>query len=159
MIHHLIVFYEPYDKEVLPMLRKSAVVFLSLCYLVLFFNPAWGLDFKPGMYKITSSVEMPGMPAGSVPPQTITQCLTELDPVPNKDVSGQPCNIKDMNQKGNTITWKMECEQQGQKMTSDGQIQYSGDSFEGTIKTKMGPEAGNMTVKTVVSGSRIGDCQ
>jgi hypothetical protein len=29
-----------------------------------------------------------------------------------------------MNQDGNTITWKMECDQQGQRMTSDGQIIY-----------------------------------
>ena len=141
------------------MLRKSSFFFMVVCSLGLFFIPAWGLDFKPGMYKITSTVKMPGMPAGSVPPQAITQCLTEQDPVPNKDASGQTCKIKDMKQDGNTITWKMECDQQGQKMTSDGQIIYSGDSFEGTTTTNMGPQAGNMTIKTVVTGNRIGDCQ
>jgi hypothetical protein len=81
-------------KESPPMLRKAAVFFMVMCCLILFFIPAWGLDFKPGIYKITSTVKMPGMPAGSVPPQTITQCLTEQDPVPNKDTSGQTCKIK-----------------------------------------------------------------
>ena len=141
------------------MLKKYAIFFMVMCCLGLFFTPTWGLDFKPGKYKITSTVNMPGMPAGSVPPQTITQCLTKQDPVPVKDAGGQTCKIKDMDQDGNSISWKMECIQQGQKITNDGQITYNGDSFEGTITTNMGPEAGNMTIKTAVSGNRIGECQ
>ncbi len=141
------------------MLSKSAAVFMLMLCLVLFSNPVWGLNFEPGMYEITSKVEMPGMPAGAVPPQTITQCLTKQEPVPNKDAGGQTCVIKDMNQDGNTITWKMECDQQGQKMTSEGQMSYNGDSFEGTSTMNMGSQAGNMTMTTLISGKRIGDCQ
>ena len=67
------------------MLKKTAVIFMVMCGLVLFFIPAWGLDFKPGMYNITSTVKMPGMPAGSVPSQTITECLTKSGTVSNQE--------------------------------------------------------------------------
>lgn len=139
------------------MLSKSAAVLVLS--LIVFSLPAWGLEFKPGMYEITSTVEMPGMPAGSVPPQTITQCLTEQDPAPNKGTGDQECKMIKMDKDGNTVTWKMECDQQGQKLTSDGEIIYKGDNFKGTITTLLGPEAGNMTIKTVIAGNRIGNCQ
>ncbi|MDY6881871.1 MAG: DUF3617 family protein [Desulfatiglans sp.] len=119
--------------------------------------PAWGLDLKPGKYEITAKVEMPGMPAGMAP-QTTTQCLDELNPVPNSSAAAQGCKIIDMKTKGNTVTYTMECTQQGMKIKTTGKITYNGDSFEGTSQTSMGPSAGGMTVKTTINGKRIGEC-
>lgn len=138
------------------MLKKTALISLIMFF---FINTiSFALDFNPGQYEITSKVEMPGMPS-PMPPQTMTHCLTEQDPVPNQDASNQDCNITDLVTKGNTISWKMECSQQGQKMESNGQMTYDGDSFEGIIKTKMGSQGGNMTITTIISGKRIGDCE
>ena len=53
----------------------------------------------------------------------------------------------------------MECSQQGQEMTSTGEMTYHGDRFEGTIKNVMGPQAGNMTIVTTITGKRVGDCR
>lgn len=140
------------------MWRKAAAALMMMFCLVLFSIPAWGLAFEPGLYEVTSRVEMPGMPAGMVPSHTIDQCLTKENPVPNNDAGGQACEIIDMNQDGKTLTWKMECAQQGEKITSVGQMTYNGDSFSGTSTTSMGPQAGNMTITTRISGTRIGDC-
>jgi Protein of unknown function (DUF3617) len=124
----------------------------------LFAIPSLALDFQPVKYEITSKVEMPGMP-GTIPPQTITQCIAEQDPLPNQNPENQECKIVDMKQTDNTITWKMECDQRGQKITSTGSMTYKGDSFEGTILTNMGPQAGNMTMTTIITGKRLSDCQ
>jgi hypothetical protein len=35
---------------------------------------------------------------------------------------------------------------------------YKGKSFEGTFTMKMGSGAGGMTIKTVTTGKRIGEC-
>jgi len=141
------------------MLRKTVFVLMLMLGLVLYSFPAWSLDFDPGLYEITSTVSMPGMQGASIPPQTVTQCMTKQDPVPNKSSTGQRCEIKDMEQNGNTITWSMECDQQGQIITSEGKMVYHGNSFEGTIATNMGTQAGNMTMTTKISGKRISGCQ
>lgn len=140
------------------MLKNIITIILIVCCMTLFAIPSIALDFQPGKYEITSKVEMPGMP-GAIPPQTIIQCITEQDPIPKQNPENQECKIVDMNQTGNTITWKMECDQQGQKITSTGSITYKGDSFKGTILTNMGSQAGDMTMTTIITGKRISDCE
>jgi hypothetical protein len=140
------------------MLKITVAIVSILACMAFFITNAWGLDLQDGEYEIISTVEMPGMPM-QIPPVTITQCLTPQDPLPNQSTAGQQCNIIDMNTKGNTVTWDMECAQQGQNMHSTGKMVYYGDRFEGTTNTKMGPQSGNMTIITVVKGKRIGGCQ
>ncbi|MFZ0450633.1 MAG: DUF3617 family protein [Desulfatiglandaceae bacterium] len=137
------------------MLKK--IYTLSVLFILLAALPAWGLDLKTGKYEITATVEMPGMPAG-MPPQTTTQCIDKQSPVPNSGAGAQGCKITDMKTRGNTVTYTMECVQEGMKIKSKGKITYHGDSFEGTTLMTMGQEAGGMTVKTVIKGKRVGDC-
>lgn len=137
------------------MIRRFIPIFFLV---VIIFIPvsSFSLDFEPGEYEITSTMEMPGM---TMPPQTITQCLTQDEPVPSESMGESGCEISDMKTDGDTITWTMECSQQGQKVTTEGEMTYSGDTFEGVMTTKMGPQAGNMTLKTLISGKRIGSCE
>ena len=137
---------------------KNVFLFSVLC-LLLTTTPSWGLDLNPGKYEITTKVEMKGMPGGMAPQtHTMIQCITEQDPVPVGSANSQDCEITDMETKGNTVTYTVECEQQGMKTTTTGEMTYTGDTFEGTSKTEMGQAAGGMTVKTKISGRRIGEC-
>jgi len=129
----------------------------SALFILLAAMPAWGLDLTPGKYEITAKAEMPGMPGG-MPPQTTTQCLNEQNPVPNSAAGALGCKITDMKTNGNKVTYTMECNQQGMKIKSTGEMTFSGDSFAGTTQTHMGPESGGMTVKTVIEGKRVGNC-
>ena len=129
---------------------------LSILCMLMAALPAWGLDLNPGKYEITVKVEMPGTPG--MPPQTMTQCLDQQDPVPNSSAGAQGCKITDMKTQGNTVTYTMECSQQGMKIKTIGKMTYKGDSFEGTSQTNMGQAAGGMTVKSVIKGKRIGKC-
>ena len=138
------------------MLKKICT--LSVLCMLLAALPVWGLDLKPGKYEITAKVEMAGVPGG-MPPQTTTQCLNEQNPVPESSAGAQGCKITDMKTKGNTVTYTMECNQQGMKTKSTGEMTYNGDSFEGTTQTSMGPAAGGMNVTTVVKGKRISKCE
>jgi len=120
--------------------------------------PSWALDFEPGRYEITSKIDMPGMP-GAIPPQTIIQCMTDQDPVPNSSPENRDCKITNMQKTKTTVSWEMECIQQGQKMTSVGQMTYNGDTFKGTIQTNLGPNAGNMKMTAVITGKRLSNCE
>ena len=120
-------------------------------------SPAWALDLKPGKYEITAKVEMRRMPGG-VPAQTTTQCLTEQDPLPATSADARKCKVTDMKTEGNTLTYTMTCEQQGMTMKNNGKMTYNGDTFEGTSRTRMGPDAGDRTITTRIKGKRIGKC-
>ncbi len=140
------------------MFKKINFIFTVMCVVFLFSMNSFALDFNPGEYQITSKIKMQGMPSG-MPAQTITECVSEQDPIPKTDSSDQGCEVHNMKQNGNVITWEMECNQEGQKITSQGEMIYSGDSFKGTITTKMGPQAGNMVITTEITGKRIGNCK
>ena len=137
------------------MLKK--VFLFSLLCLLLAALQSWGLDLNPGKYEITAKVEMKSVPGGMAPQKT-TQCLNKQDPVPVGSANAQGCKMTDMKIEGNTVFYTMECEQQGMKTKTTGEMTYKGDTFEGTSKTEMGQAAGGMTVTTKISGKRIGNC-
>ncbi len=140
------------------MLKQVIIICVMVFSMLMLISTSWALDFVPGKYEITAKVEMPGMPTAA-PAQTTTQCMTEQDPVPSATAASQDCSVLKMETKKNTVSWEMECSQQGQKMKSSGQITYSGKTFEGTTQMNLGPQAGNMTITTVISGKRVGDCK
>lgn len=118
------------------------------------------VNMKEGLWDITSKMEMPGMPF-PIPPMTHTQCITEKDMIPKgKDVNDQGCKIVDQNISNNTVTWSMNCSQDGQVMKSTGKITYSGTTFAGEVKMNTANPMGdgNMDVTTVMSGKYIGEC-
>jgi len=109
---------------------------------------------KPGLWEITTSMEMPGMPF-QPPPQTVRHCYTPQEvrdePVPKDD----NCKITDLKSSGGKVSWKLECkgEMAGK---GEGEIVYHGDSaYEG--KTSMQVEG--MTMTTRYRGKRLGECR
>ena len=109
---------------------------------------------KPGLWEITTTMEMPGMPFQQ-PPQVVRHCYTaqevKEEPVP-KDKN---CKVTDLKSSGNKVNWKVECkgEMAGK---GEGQITYQGDSaYEGW--TKMQTQGMNMTMK--YKAKRLGDCK
>lgn len=109
---------------------------------------------KPGLWEITTSMEMPGMPF-QPPAQTMRHCYTEQEvkegPVP-KDNN---CRITELKATGSKTSWKMECrgELAGK---GEGEIVYQGDSaYEG--KSRL--QAQGMTMTSKYKAKRIGECK
>ena len=137
---------------------KSTTTILLLAAVVILASHAWGLDFQAGRYEIISSVRMPDITG--IPPQTtITRCMTPQDPVPDQSLADSNCKVIEMTTEGNTVTWQVECLQEGQTMKGSGKMTYSGDRFEGTLDTVMLHPDGDMTMNTTIVGKRVGDCQ
>lgn len=109
---------------------------------------------KPGLWEITTTMEMPGMPF-QPPAQSVRHCYTAEEvrerPVPQDD----QCRITGLKTVGSTTSWKFECrgEMAGK---GEGEITYRGDTaYEG--KSRMQVEG--MTMTTSYQGRRIGDCK
>lgn len=133
---------------------KRLVLLAFVCLLVLpAAAVAGGPDMEPGLWEITTESRMQGM---NIPASTMTQCLTEDDMVPRNTQPGQDCEITDLTTSGDTVRWTMRCGGQGEEVESTGQIRYHGTSFEGNITTTIGSTG--MTVESILTGKRLGDC-
>ena len=111
---------------------------------------------KPGKWEIKVEMEIPGMPQ-KPPAQTMEVCITEAElKDPDKLVSSQlpnsDCKVSDYKVKDQTVTYSVSCP--SQQMQMNAEIKYTGDTFDGTVKTKMGAQ--EMTVKS--SGKWLSTC-
>jgi hypothetical protein len=107
-------------------------------------------NMEDGLWEITTTVDMPGMPSKSF---THTTCLTKEKAVPQTAESG--CTIKDMKTQGNTVTWTVVC----REGTSTGKVTYAGTTMDGVIETTMKTGGQTMTMKSTMKGKRIGPCK
>ncbi|MEO8381084.1 MAG: DUF3617 family protein [Acidobacteriota bacterium] len=111
---------------------------------------------KPGKWKVTMEMVMPGMPM-KMPPVNFEVCLTEDDlKDPQKAVPNDPrsdCKVGDYKVDGNTVTWTVDCPKQ--KMTGTGEITFAPESYTGKMNMKMGEQE----MSTKYSGKWMGACK
>ncbi len=110
---------------------------------------------KPGLWEITTTMQMPGMPF-QPPPQTIQHCYTPAEasaaPVP----AGDPkCRVENVSRNGNTTSWTVSCSGDGAG-SGKGEITFSGDS---AYSGKMTMTTEGMTMTSSYQGKRIGPCK
>ncbi|MBN2107543.1 MAG: DUF3617 family protein [Deltaproteobacteria bacterium] len=140
-------------------MMKQFYLILSLVFILL---SAPGLaaaepNMQEGQWEITTTVDMPGMPA-AMPAMKHTQCITKNDLVPRSQTQqqNQECTVTDTKTSGNTVTWAMKCKTGGSDMTGKGSITYSGDTFDGTFNMNM---QGGMKMTQKMKGRRLGACK
>jgi hypothetical protein len=112
------------------------------------------LNMKEGLWEITTSVSIPGMPADMMKPQTFSTCLTRKESVP-KGRNETDCTVKDVKTEGNTVSWTIVCKE----ATSKGRITYAGDTYEGVTESTVKQDGKDMTIKTTMKGKYVGPCQ
>lgn len=117
------------------------------------------VDMKPGLWEISVSTEMPGMPP--MPPTKFQHCYQAgdmKDPrkvIPEKDPS---CKVSDVKESGHTVRWKVACSGH-MPYTASGTLTYSGESYSGTSTMTMNHGGKSMDMPQKMSGRRIGDCK
>jgi hypothetical protein len=119
-------------------------------------------DMKEGLWEITVTVEMPGLPAG-MPAQRIEQCVTQKDLedprriAPGARSEDGKCRVTSRQQRGDTLTWDWSCE--GPEAASGtSTMTFSGTTYSGTnqMSMKQGGQVHAMTMR--YSGKHIGAC-
>ena len=119
---------------------------------------AAALDVRTGLWESHIESEIEGLPI-SPPPMTHQNCVTEDDLVPQLDSPGQECKVLEHDTRGKSVSWKVQCRQDGMTMTGTGKITYSGETYEGSVVMTMdGGPMGPMKMTQTMKGRRIGDC-
>lgn len=116
-------------------------------------------DIKLGKWETTVTSELEGMPFAP-PPMTFTDCLTKEDLVPDMEPPDQQCDVMEHEVKGNTVSWRMRCQQDGIATRGQGEIRYSGETYRGEMTIIMsGGPMGEMKMKQTLQGRWLGACQ
>ncbi|MBI5380098.1 MAG: DUF3617 family protein [Nitrospirae bacterium] len=131
-------------------------------FLLALHGAAWSAapDIQYGQWEITMTME------GGMMPQpmsfTSTQCLTKENYLPNSSPQQgkNPCTIKKMSVKGDTVVWAAECPMEGGgTANSQGEVTYRRTTYDGTIRTTMTTQGQQMTMVMKMKGRRIGECK
>lgn len=139
-------------------LRSTIVVGLALCLSATAFAQAR----RDGRWEVKMELDMPGMPAG-MPPMNSIQCITPKDADdPQKAMpqggrgrgNSSDCKVSDYKVEGNKVSWSLKCTGT-EAMSGSGEFIYSTDAYTGMMKFEGGGR-GAMTMK--YTGKRLGDC-
>ena len=134
--------------------KVSGMILVFVCCMLWVGTAFCAPNMQDGLWEITTTVEMKGMPAGMMKPMTHTSCLTQKDSVPDKPAKSE-CKMSDMKYEGNTVSWTVTCPE----AVSKGKVTYSGSTFDGTTETTMNHHGEKTQVKNKMKGKRIGPCK
>jgi len=135
---------------------------LALCILALGLTiPALAakIPMKPGKWKVTSTVAMPGLPQGipgmpKFEPMTEIECVTRQQVEnfqPPKGQTGGDCKMTKYKIEGNGVTWTMKCKD---NMSGEGKMTFTGNSYKGESQLRTGPTL----MITKFTGKYLGPC-
>jgi hypothetical protein len=115
-------------------------------------------NMEDGDWEVTARMEMPGMPF-AMPPVKHHQCMTKKDLVPDMSKKDGDCVVKDQKITGDTVSWRMQCNDKNGAIDGEGKITYAGKSYTGVMQAKMTDKRGEANViKYNFTGKHMGPC-
>jgi len=123
---------------------------------------AWadGIPVEPGLWEMSSTVNMPMMAQPRV--TTTTECMKESE-ISMDDMGGEDmdpnCQFEMAQVDGNTMKWSFDCPVEGGTSHGEWEATSSGDSVTGNGVITMSFQGQNMEMTMSWEGKRIGDCQ
>jgi hypothetical protein len=137
------------------MIKRSlfVAIVLSLIFAVAAFAAP---NYQEGLWEMTTTMNMPGMPKEMMRPMKHQVCLTKENAVPQPQQKGeQQCKMTNQRTVGNKVSWTMTCKN---GTVSNGEIIYSKTSFNGSQTTTTSQGGRQTTVKSTMSGKYLGPC-
>ena len=140
------------------MIRASII--LGILFLTA--PAAWadGIPVEPGLWEMSSTMNMPMMPQPRV--TTTTECMKESE-ISMDDMGGEDmdpnCQFEMAQVDGNTMKWSVDCPVEGGTSHGEWEATSTGDSVtgDGLVTISFQGQAMEMTMSW--EGKRIGDCQ
>lgn len=127
--------------------------------LLFAFATAHAQEMQPGLWEITTSMQMQGM---TLPGNKMTHCYTAQDVTAGKHYKGDDpgkCTISNMKSSGGNVSYDMSCLIEGGKMTATVKGKVSPTAYELDQKMRMTPDQGMGEMHSIIKGRRLGDCK
>ncbi|MGZ3595955.1 MAG: DUF3617 domain-containing protein [Syntrophales bacterium] len=138
------------------MIKRSLVLAtaVSLIFTVAAFAAP---NYQEGLWEITTTTNMPGVPKEMMHPVKNQICMTKQNAIPQQpqQKGEQQCKMANQRTVGSKVFWTMTCKG---GTVINGEITYSKTSFDGAQTTTTSQGGKLVTVKSTMSGKYIGPC-
>jgi hypothetical protein len=141
------------------MMIRASIILGAL----LFAAPAtWAdaLPVEPGLWEMTSTMNMPMLPQPRV--TTVTECMRESE-ISMDDMSGEEmdpnCKFETAQVDGNTMKWSFDCPVEGGTSHGEWEATSGGDTVVGKGLITVSFQGQAMEMAMSWEGKRIGDCE
>lgn len=139
---------------------KGKIIALALLASVATSAMADGIPVQPGLWSITTTMNMPMMPTPQT--RTVQECMEE-DVIDMGDMASEdmdPNCTFGLNQvDGNTMDWSIDCPVEGGgTMHAKWTATSGGDTVDGTGRMTMNIQGQTMEMTMSWAGERIGSC-
>lgn len=132
-----------------------------LAALAAFATPALadGIPVEPGLWKITTTMNMPMMPEPQA--MSIEQCyedaILDMDDMAAEDAN-HDCSFDMKQLDGDTMSWSVDCPVEGGTMHAEWQATSSGGAVDGEGTMTMDVMGQKMDMTMSWHGERVGAC-
>ncbi|MGD1153459.1 MAG: DUF3617 family protein [Syntrophales bacterium] len=124
---------------------KRSLVFATVVSLIFAVAAFAAPNYQEGLWEMTTTMDMPGMPKEMKRPMKHQVCMTKQNAVPQPQQKGeQQCKMTNQRTVGNKVFWTMTCKN---GTVSNGEIAYSKTTFDGS-----------QTTTTSQGGKYLGPC-
>ena len=133
-------------------------ILFVLLVLVPSVSSADKIAMKQGLWEMTGDMEMGGQKMAS---PKIQQCITEkdLDGTWFQQLPpGMDCKT-DQKVTATAVSWTLDCKQSGMTVKTQGKVNYTKTSFEGSATMKMTGQGMNQTGSMTMQGKYLGACK
>ena len=122
-------------------------------------SPKEGIVLPEGLWLFDIQVRMPMQSKPSV--QKFKSCITS-DPLSADTLmpwaESQGCKIRSVKVVEDKLTWKLKCNQNGQKSRGRGEFNVDGDQGKGKASVSFEMGGRRLTIFTDISAARVGAC-
>lgn len=135
--------------------------YLFLIILWAMVPAAWadGIPVEPGLWEMTSTMNMPMLPQPRV--NTVTECM-EKSEISVDDMGGEEmdpeCNFETSQVDGNTMKWSVDCPMEGGSSRGEWEAVSGGDTVTGNGVLTVSMPGQTMEMQMSWEGKRIGEC-
>jgi hypothetical protein len=139
---------------------KGKYIYLALLFsLVSTSIFAQGVPIEPGMWEMTSTMNMPMLPQPRV--TTEMECIEESELSPEKmteEDMDTSCTYDTRVVDGNTMKWSMDCNSEGGASRGEWEVTSHGDTLTGEGTVTVDAQGHSMVMNMKWDGKRVGDC-
>ena len=120
---------------------------------------AEGIPIEPGMWEMTSTMNMPMLPQPRV--TNSKECIEEDELSPetwNEEDMDTSCTFSNRVVDGNTMKWSMNCNAQGGATRGEWEVTSHVDTLTGAGTVTVDMQGQSMVMNMKWDGKRVGNC-
>jgi len=116
------------------------------------------LNLRPGQWLVGVEIEVPGGRGPNPGKLEQEMCLTPNDAKQLVVPPGSPCSVSNVRMSAAAISWSVACRQGPMRTRGNGQLQFAGDRYRGTVQMRADPPY-DMRIVQHMAGKRLGPCK